>query len=375
MNKKIVIVGAGAAGIGMGVTFSELGIQDFLIIDKTEIGDSFKHWPQETRFITPSFTSNGFGMSDLNAISVDTSPAFTLGKERLSGRDYAQYLELVANEYQLPIFTNTKLQNVSKKADGYLLETTKGDIFTKYLILAVGEYSFPSKHLIAGGRKYGIHYGEVKSWQQFSGEQQTIIGGNESGIDAALNLAELGKKVTLYTNTTGLTAKEADPSIRLTPYTRQKFFDFKADQTKRGAIQIYQDVSIKKIEKRREQFEIITNDGHILQSENPPILCTGFNNGAQILAPQFFQYQNDRAQLNEFDESTTSSNLFLIGPSVRNQGVIFCYIYKFRQRLAVIAEEIAKRDGYSIDQQNISYYKQQSFYLKDCTNCVVSCEC
>lgn len=55
MNKKIVIVGAGAAGIGMGVTLVELGIRDFLILEQKEIGHSFKNWPQETRFITPSF--------------------------------------------------------------------------------------------------------------------------------------------------------------------------------------------------------------------------------------------------------------------------------------------------------------------------------
>ena len=78
-KKEIVIIGAGAAGVGMGVTLTELGMSDFVILEKEKVGNSFANWPQETRFITPSFTSNGFGMSDLNAVAVDTSPAYTLG--------------------------------------------------------------------------------------------------------------------------------------------------------------------------------------------------------------------------------------------------------------------------------------------------------
>ena len=374
MDKTIIIIGAGAAGIGMGITLKELGIHDFLILDKAEVGDSFKHWPKETRFITPSFTTNGFGMSDLNAVSVDTSPAFTLGKERLSGKDYAQYLDLAAQEYQLPIFTNTEVQRVVKEDDQYILETRDKTFISKYLIFAMGEYSFPDKTSIAGGDK-AIHYGEVNSWSQFSGSEQVVIGGNESGMDAAINLAYLGKKVKLYSETTGLTAAEADPSIRLSPFTRQKYFAIKADPSLDGEIQIYQHISIKEIRSMPKGYHMITTDHRILESESRPILCTGFMNGANVLAPNLFQRQAGELQLNEFDESTLSSNAFLIGPSVRNQNVIFCYIYKFRQRFAMIAEEIAKRSGKKLDQELLSYYKEQSFYLKDCSNCEVNCAC
>jgi hypothetical protein len=39
------------------------------------------------RFITPSFTSNQFDHLDLNSISLQTSSAFTLRKEHLSGKE------------------------------------------------------------------------------------------------------------------------------------------------------------------------------------------------------------------------------------------------------------------------------------------------
>ncbi len=375
MNKKIIIIGAGAAGIGMGVTLTELGIRDFLILEKTEIANSFKKWPQETRFITPSFSSNGFGMSDLNAVSVDTSPAYTLGKERLSGKDYAEYLELLAKEFQLPIFTNSIVNKIRKSAQKYVLETELGEIIADYIIFAMGEYSFPDKNALISGREHGIHYSEVTSWQQIHGEEQIIIGGNESGIDAALNLAEMGKRVSLYTNKTGLLARETDPSIRLSPLTRQRFFAFKDAHSKQGDIKIYQNIQIASIHKKMDDYELLTADRRVIASKNRPILCTGFSNGAELLAPDLFTVNAGEVSLNRFDESLRAPNIFLVGPSVRNQGVIFCYIYKFRQRFAIIAEEIAQREQLSIDQQRLSYYKQQSFYLDDCENCVVNCQC
>ena len=98
----------------MGVALKDFGINNFAILER-KVGNSFIKWPEETRFITPSFTSNGFGMPDLNAIAIDTSPSYTLGKERLSGKDYAKYLQLVSEEYKLPIKTNCKVQSIKKK--------------------------------------------------------------------------------------------------------------------------------------------------------------------------------------------------------------------------------------------------------------------
>ncbi|WP_430611704.1 NAD(P)/FAD-dependent oxidoreductase [Enterococcus sp. DIV0876] len=375
-EREIVIIGAGAAGVGLGVTFTELGITDFVILEKGAVGNSFTHWPQETRFITPSFTSNGFGMSDLNAIAVDTAPSYTLGKERLSGIDYAEYLQLVSDEYQLPIEGHCTVKSIKKDQKKYLIETTKGTILANYLIFAVGEFSFPNKTNIEGADRFGLHYGEVDSWRKIEGRHQTIIGGNESAIDAALELAKLGKEVSVYTKSSGLDAKEADPSIRLSPHTRQKFVDLHVNQQVPGSIKLYTSMEIRKISRSAVGYQLITDTGASIAIDNLPILCTGFDNGAKVLASSLFACkENGEVRLNQFDESTIAENVFLTGPSVRNQSVIFCYVYKFRQRFAVIANEIAQRQGYALDQKKLDYYKQQSFYLDDCSDCEVTCAC
>lgn len=87
-----IIVGAGPAGIGVGIALQDMGLTQFVILERSEVGASFLLWPEEMRFITPSFTSNAYGLLDLNAIALNTSPAYTLGTEHPSGEDYADYL-------------------------------------------------------------------------------------------------------------------------------------------------------------------------------------------------------------------------------------------------------------------------------------------
>ena len=62
-HHSIIIVGAGAAGIGMAITLQDFNLSDVLILEKNSIGHSFKQWPKSTRTITPSFTTNGFKVS------------------------------------------------------------------------------------------------------------------------------------------------------------------------------------------------------------------------------------------------------------------------------------------------------------------------
>lgn len=45
-HRNVVIIGAGAAGIGMAITLKDFGIDDCLILEKEEIGSSFKQLPK-----------------------------------------------------------------------------------------------------------------------------------------------------------------------------------------------------------------------------------------------------------------------------------------------------------------------------------------
>ena len=90
-DSDVTVVGAEAAGVGIGAALSHLDV-DVQILERDNIGASFRSWPAEMRLLTPSFPSNAFGNPDLNAIVPNTSPGFALGCQQPSGEQYAEYL-------------------------------------------------------------------------------------------------------------------------------------------------------------------------------------------------------------------------------------------------------------------------------------------
>ena len=135
-----IIVGAGAAGIGIARALQEVGVP-FLIIERHEIGGTFRRWPREMRFITPSFPSNSFGTLDLNSIAIGTSPAFTLECEHPTGDQYADYLLSVVDYFKLPIKMGIDVLSITPQpGGGFELQTSEGPIKAQHVIWAAGEF-------------------------------------------------------------------------------------------------------------------------------------------------------------------------------------------------------------------------------------------
>ena len=69
----VIIVGAGASGVGTALLLCSLFGLDperVLLVDRGEVGETFRRWPKEMRFISPSFNSQGWTQSfDLNSVA------------------------------------------------------------------------------------------------------------------------------------------------------------------------------------------------------------------------------------------------------------------------------------------------------------------
>jgi hypothetical protein len=81
----------------------------YVVIERDRIGESFRRWPAQTRFISPSFNSNPFGMADLNSIDSISSPAIFSGSEHPTGAQYAEYLTSVVSAANLPVHGGCKV--------------------------------------------------------------------------------------------------------------------------------------------------------------------------------------------------------------------------------------------------------------------------
>lgn len=363
----IIIVGAGPAGIGCGVVLKDLGIENFTILEREEVGASFTRWPEEMRFITPSFPSHGFGLLDLNAITRKTSPALAFGQEHLTGQQYAVYLKTVADYFELPIQTEIEVKGVTPLSKGgFQVETSQGRVQSKFVIWAAGEYQYPNLNPFPGAQ-YCWHNSQIRSWGDIEGEELIVIGGYESGMDAASNLIALGKKVGVIDPAEPWNNNHPDPSISLSPYSLQRL-EF-VERT--GRLQLLGNTTVKEVEKIAGGYAVYTDSQKYFTS-HPPILCTGFDTSLKQIA-SLFDWSESYAALNENDESTLTPGLFVVGPSVQHGNLVLCFIYKFRQRFAVVASAIAQR--LEIDTTPLETYRQEGLFLDDLSCCDNDCVC
>ena len=339
----VLIVGAGPAGIGMALALSKVPGLAFGVLESGRIGESMRRWPAQTRLITPSFNSNPFGLADLNAVDEFSSPALFAGVEHLSGSQYADYLNAVAESYELPVGCDCRVLDVRCDPNGaFQLATEKGDLHARFLIWAAGEYQFPDLDPFPGARKC-LHYAQIEDWRSLDGEFRTVVGGFESGVDAAVNLLKLGHRVRLLARRRTWDLPDVnDPSRVLSPYTRERLAEF--EQT--GKLEIVFGAEVVEVcDTETGGFRVEAADGRTWVCDQRPVLGTGFlkGGGAQQIEELWEWDGAGHVSLTEQDESTVTPGLFLVGPQVRQDQRIYCFIYKFRQRFSRIALELAQR--------------------------------
>ncbi|MBE9141349.1 NAD(P)-binding domain-containing protein [Nodosilinea sp. LEGE 07088] len=363
----VVIVGAGAAGIGCGVVLKDLGLERFTLLERHQVGASFSRWPDEMSFITPSFPSHGFGLLDLNSVTLKTSPAIAFRREHISGKQYALYLQTVADHFELPIQTEVDVQTVEPLPQGgFTLHTSSGEMSTQFVIWAAGEYQYPHLNPFPGA-EHCLHNSQIRSWTDLEGDEFIIIGGYESGMDAAANLVALGKKVSVLDRTGAWADPDTDPSVSLSPYTLQRLEFVR----RTGRLDLVGDAPIEAVKPIPGGYAVYSEYQKWVTA-HPPILCTGFDTSLKQIA-HLFDWSEGYAALTENDESTLTPGLFVSGPSVRHGDLIFCFIYKFRQRFAVIANAIAYRLG--LDPTPLEAYRQAGLFLDDLSCCSNDCIC
>lgn len=371
---SVLIVGAGPAGLGVGLALQQAGVSDFLIVDSREIGAAFRSWPRGMALLTPSFNSNSFGLTDLNSIDPHTSPADFLNTQHPQGPSYASYLEAVAEHYQLPVQTKVNVTNVTKESSRFYVETSQGTIQATYLVWAAGQFFYPRNNDFTGA-KYALHSSTVEDWSKLEGDHFTVIGGYESGVDAALNLIHNGKSVQLISRGEPWASDHPDPSRSLSPRTLDRLRAVLQNPEQAQKLELTKNTTIESIEQNDGFWTLRDQDNIPLACKTRPILANGFYSGLRVVA-NFFDYdQNDLPIFSEeADESTITSGLFYSGPSLVHRNSLFCFIYKFRARFGVIAAEIAHRLGLPDIEENMQDYVKAGFMNVD-LDCCTNCEC
>ncbi|KAK7248313.1 Pyridine nucleotide-disulfide oxidoreductase [Aureococcus anophagefferens] len=406
----VVVVGAGAAGVGVALMLTGVFGLDagrVLLVERGgAVGETFRRWPKEMRFISPSFNSQGWTQSfDLNSVAYGTSPAFTLHAEHPTGAQYARYLEALAETNELNVRAGTEVTAVTPRDGGFDVAVVPAAggvpavIKTRYVVWAAGEFQYPraSAEPLFPGSELCRHNSSVRSWKELEGDDFVVVGGYESGMDAASNLSLCGKRCTVVSSTAYWDVSTEDPSSELAPYTAQRVRAACASATP---------------PKLLAPLRVFAVDAAAAAAA--PLLCAGFEGGVKLgVAKDLFAWgdpavgdddeeEDDDAEgegddrdgdddgemsdegdekkgggcadgaplLNEYDESTTTPGLFLVGPAVIHGDLSFCFVYKFRQRFGVVADAIARGLG---RETGGAAARDMNMYMDDFECCKAAC--
>ena len=363
----VIIVGAGAAGVGVAIALGQAGIENILLVDRDTVGSSFASWPEETRFITPSFPSNSIGMLDLNSIAIGVSPAFSMRVEHPTGQEYASHLQDLAGFFELPLLEDTNVLGIEKEGDLFVIETEKITLEAKNVIWAAGEYQYPSLNLFDGS-EHCRHTSTVAKYGDLEGDDFLIIGGYESGIDAAYHLAKCGKKVSVFDINGPWASESSDPSIALSTFSFERMEHPSFGEN----VNLFAETTIQSVTLENGVYEVKTQDGKTFHSNVQPLLASGFDGSHKFVSHLFEERDDGFPSLTERDESTILPGMFLCGPSVRHDGHIFCFIFKYRQRFAIVAQAIASSLGLPTE-EFVDAYRSWGMYLDDLSCCGQEC--
>jgi putative flavoprotein involved in K+ transport len=364
-----LVIGAGPAGIGTALALAAVKGLRFGVVDRGGIGETFRRWPAPQTFLTPSFTGNGFGATDLNAVHPDTSPAFSLGVDYPTGAEYSRYLSKVARHFRLPVHAGTEVTRLERSGDRFTVETDKGPVVARTVVWAGGDAHNPRAPRMAGNQ-FADHSSSRAAWEERAG-RLVVIGGYESGIDIACFHVSNGTTVTVVDPAHPWeSGSGSDPSFRLSPRTRLRLAAAKAT----GRLSLVSPGRATGIRRDPDGGHSVAVAGSgALLSDSRPIAATGYGPGLGPTTGLFGERDDGWPLLDENDESTVTPGLFLAGAALRHGSLKFCFVYKFRQRFAHVAATIADRLEH--DRSGLEAWRSAGMLTDDLSCCGVECAC
>ncbi|HET7117979.1 MAG TPA: NAD(P)/FAD-dependent oxidoreductase [Hanamia sp.] len=179
---KVIIIGAGQAGLNMGYYLSQKGIP-FLIIDANKnVGDSWRKRWDTLHLFTPAQYDGLPGMP------------FPAMKHTFPSKDeFADYLEEYAGHFNLPVRTNTYVTSLSRDAKGFIINAGDKQFKADNVVVAMNDCQHQRVPAFAKELDPGIvqiFSSKYKNPSQLQDGNVLVIGAGNSGCEIALEVSK-----------------------------------------------------------------------------------------------------------------------------------------------------------------------------------------
>lgn len=188
---ETAVIGAGAAGLIVGMRLAQRGERFELFDEHARVGDSWRERYRSLRLFTPRpFLS---------------LPGLRIDEGRFAyptGAQMGDYLERYARHFALPVRSSTRIVSLTRPRDGrFRLELEDGDEVTaERVVVTTGAHRIAVVPPFASELDPSIrqlHSLDYRGPEQFADGPVLVVGAANSGTDIALEAARSGHAVTL----------------------------------------------------------------------------------------------------------------------------------------------------------------------------------
>ncbi len=181
---QVVVIGAGPSGVAAAVSLRDRGLHPLLMDRADEVGASWRGRYDRLKLNTPRDCSH-----------LPDRP-YPTGTPILPTRaDITEHLQRHAHEDGIQLMLGTEVHRIDKQSGGWRLQTSRGDVDARQVVVATGyEHTpvipdWPGKDGFTGELLHSAHYRNPTS---YLGKRVLVVGGGSSGLEIVTDVATGG---------------------------------------------------------------------------------------------------------------------------------------------------------------------------------------
>lgn len=177
----VVIVGAGPAGFSASLAALQSKLR-FVTVEQESLGGTVAHYPRGKIVMTQPAILPMIGKVKMRETSKEALLQFWQGVEKKTGAKI-NYRE--------------RMEDITRKGDGFVVKTTHRTYETGAILLAIGRRGTPRKLDVPGEELPKVVYRLIEP-EQYRDQHVLVVGGGDAALEAAASVAdEAGTRVTL----------------------------------------------------------------------------------------------------------------------------------------------------------------------------------